>query len=340
VSITKRASKFIKKQTDKLFNQEEVSDDKLIIGEVDLIEDDSTQNNNKALTSLAKINEINAKDILDKRLKDVKSSKKDKVINGRLDEIERRLYGIENDIEDDEKCIVKNQDSIELISHRTEACETRIRVVEDRLQKLEKDFKVTEEQTTSMDMFLKEESYGFLYLNIKNSLELKLKNRDYSTTRKCVFSLLSFIISLMFIWINTEATLLIGSLMILVPIILGTISLLLNFSKWFSFLKLKMKNTTYDNAILEYLKNDIDLYFSLVDKKKKFDNCNELLDFDEFIKMEKSSIKKNVLNVIVTLIVIGILFVFLNRFLYLNTAYTFFEIIGFPFTIISNFFVI
>jgi hypothetical protein len=76
VSITKRASKFIKKQTDKLFNQEEVSDDKLIIGEVDLIEDDSTQNNNKALTSLAKINEINAKDILDKILMVVKSIKK------------------------------------------------------------------------------------------------------------------------------------------------------------------------------------------------------------------------------------------------------------------------
>jgi hypothetical protein len=336
MSITTRASKFIKKQTEKIFNQEDINRKDDIMAEVDLIEDDCKKSDEKSSTALARLNNTNAKDLLEKKLRDVRSNKRNTAINNRLDEIERRLHGIENDIEDDEKGIINNEDLIELLSHRTEACETRIRVVEDRVQKLEKDSKKIYDNNDAMDKLLKNDSYAYLYLNVKTSLKWKLQKRNDSVTKKCLLSLSSFIGSLMFVWINTEGTLLIASLLILFTALIGLSSIMQNTRKWFKFLKLKHSCKTYNITILEYLKGDLDLYISLKEKKKEMGNCNELIDFNELINMEKESIKKNTVNVIVTLIVILVFFVFLNIFLYNNTSSTFLEIMKFPFSILTK----
>jgi hypothetical protein len=336
VNITTRASNFIKKQTEKIFNQENIKENDDIMVEVDLIEDNFNKPENKSSTALAKFNDIHARDLLERKLREVKSGKRDKAINSRLDEIERRLYGMENDIEVDEKGIVKNEDAIELISHRTEACETRIRVVEDRVQKLENDSKRIDEKSVAMDKLLKKDSYANLYLNVKTNLKLKLQKRDSTTSKKCLLSLSSFIASLMFIWINTEGTLLIASLLILLTAAIGLSSIIQNAPKWFNLVRLKHNYKTYDIAILEYIKEDVDLYMSLKEKKTEMDKCNELIDYNEFIKMEKASIKKNLVNVVVTIIVVAVFFVFLNKFLNINTSYNFFEIVKFPFTILSK----
>lgn len=336
VSIKKKASSFIKKQTDKIFNQSELDDD-IIIDEVDLIEDDSDKVKENSLTSIVKLNDINAKDLIDKRVKDAKSSKLNKMFSSRLDEIERRLYGIENDILEDEKCVIKNEEAVELLSHRTEACETRIRVIEDRVCKLERDYKSIADKTLEMDMAVKKESYGFLYLNIKNDLSNRLNSHDKSTSNKCLIALISILLSSTFVWINTQVSLLIGSVLIIIALVIGLSSLMRIIPKIISFLKIKRLSSSFNEAILNILKNDIDLYSSLVEKKK-FEKLDESKDFIEFITMKRASMKKNTLNVTVSLIVSIVIFIFLSRYLYLNTAYTFFELISYPFTIITELF--
>lgn len=336
MSITTRASNFIKKQTEKIFNQEEIKRDNDLMVEVDFIEDDCIKEDKKSTTALTRLNDVTAKDLLEKKLKEFKSTKRDRIFNTRLDTIERRLYGIENDIEDDEKNIVKNEDRIEILSHRTEACESRIRVVEDRVQKLENDLKKNTEINEEMEKLLKEESYSSLYLNVKTTFRLKLQKRNDISSLKCILALSSFIIALMFIWLNTELSLLVASLLIIFTFFLGLSSLIHNASKWFNFIKIRHSSKSYDIAILEYLKDDIDLYLSLQEKKNEIDKCNEIIDFNEFIKMEQKSIKKNLINGIVTVFVILVFFVFLYRFININTSYTFFRIMRIPFTIISK----
>lgn len=336
MSIKKKASSFIKKQTDKIFNQSELGDD-IIIDEIDLIEDDSDKINDNSLTSIVKLNDTNAKDLIEKKLKDSKSNRLNKMFSSRLDEIERRLYGIENDICEDEKSIIKNEESVELLSHRTEACETRIRVIEDRVSKLENDYKTIANKTLEMDMVVKKESYAFLYLNVKNDLSNRLINHDKSTSNKCLIALISILLSSTFVWINTEVSLLIGSILIIIALVIGLSSLMRIVPKLIGFLKIKRLSSSKDDAILNILKNDIELYSSLKEKKT-FEKLDESKDFIEFITMKKASMKKNTLNVTVSVIVSIVIFLFLSRYLYLNTAYTFFELISYPFTIITELF--
>ena len=337
VNFGKKASNYIKKQTERVLGVNKLNQEIGHNGDLDTeVDVELIENEDKSEKSLSRLNDIHSRDIFESKIRNIKNSKREQQMNLRLDEVERRLYRAENDIKDDEENIIKNSENIELLDHRTEACETRIRVVEDRITNVEKDIKYLNKRQSKMNVSLKKEAYSSLYLAVKKDMELRLNYRNKKVEKKCFYSLSFLLFSMIFIYFQSELSMMIGSLFLVMALLL-VFGAIINSSKTFvGFLKIRRKTNNNDLTLLEIIKSKSDLYDVLHQKKAEIDRADDIIDFDEFLRMDKISLKKCLVNVIITSVVLIVFFIFLNRFLYLNTAFNFFEIITYPFTILAQ----
>lgn len=337
VNFGKKASNYIKKQTERVLGVNKLNQETGDNGDLDTeVEVELIENEDKSKKSLSKLNDIHSRDIFETKIRNIKNTKREQQMNLRLDEVERRLYRAENDIKDDEENIIKNTENIELLDHRTEACETRIRVVEDRITNVEKDIKYLNKRQSKINVSLKKEAYSSLYLAVKKDLEFRLHYRNKNVEKKCFYSLSFFIFSMVFIYFQSELSMMIGSIFLVLTVLVVLGAIINNFKTFIGFLKLRRKTKSVDLALLDIIRSKSDLYNILHQKKAEIDRADDIIDFDEFLRMDKISLKKCLVNVIITSVVLIVFFIFLNRFLYLNTAFNFFEIITYPFTIFAK----
>ncbi len=339
MNIGKRASDFIRKST-KAFNKDNSVDNENNVKDyyIDsptepIVEERSDKlkesSPNDIISSIVSSPTKSKLEGLDRKFRDNRFNKLEQNLNNRIDKIEGRMFTLENYGEDRDKTLIAHEEKVESLERRISSLESRNRIVEEREEFLEKDIKLLKSTIKSKEIETSKFNYDALIYRARKVLLDSNYKREKSIFTKCILSLSLIILASILMGMNTPLSILLSSIFIIVTILVIMISLLKNIPNLIRFIAIKKEEINLDKTIVHILKIKYDEIDSLK-ANKKFGSYDDIIDLDEFVKIEKKSMRKNAINICITFVVALIFSLFLNRYVLDHTPYYFKDILMMP----------
>lgn len=341
LNIGKKASDFIKKSAKVFVKDNSIEDDSKNDYKDYLVENaydnsdegdsKTTENFNTSIkdNSIIKTFSKNKLDGFERKLRESKLNKLEQNVNNRIDKIEGRLFTLENYEEDHDKTLILHDERIDAIESRLSSLEGRARVLEEREEIVEQRIKTL---TYESKLKIKADSkfkYDILYNRAKTELLEKNYRFEKNIFLKCILALSFIIFSAILMGFETKLSMLLGSVFIVITLIIVLLSLSQIFLYIFRFIQIRAKNASLDKTLISLLKINYNVVNSL-EANKEFDIYDDTIDLDELITLEKKSLKKRMLNIIITFVVMLLFSLYINKFILSQTPYYFIDIIKMP----------
>lgn len=169
---------------------------------------------------------------------------------------------------------------------------------------------------------------AFDYANEK--LQAILRKKAKTTLINCVVNFLVFLVACIFISFNNEIATTFASILILGMFLRLIYKIVINIPNTFRILKIFVKEKNVDRTIEKYIKQRYSFIDSLETMKNKIKIFDDIPSLEHFVRMQRKSLHKTLIEVSITIILVSLMFFFLRRYLLSQTDYTFFSLILLP----------
>ncbi|MDY0287920.1 MAG: DUF1232 domain-containing protein [Sphaerochaeta sp.] len=176
------------------------------------------------------------------------------------------------------------------------------------------------------------QAYDKAFELARAKLEALLKKQERKTVLNCVINLGVFCVALLLLSIEGELPLLLASLCILVTMLRSLYSFFKTTPTILLLLKIWWKKRTIDGTIADYLRVQYPFIVPLEQMKTQVKMLDGIPSLETMVGMQRRALRKTIISVGISLLVAtGLVFVLRHLLLALNTPYTFWELLLYPF---------
>lgn len=164
----------------------------------------------------------------------------------------------------------------------------------------------------------------------QNKLNDIIKAKARITIYNSFITLGIFIVSYILIINDSDTSILLGAIGLLYLAARTFFNIIKNIPIAYKFLKYFIQSKDIDKTISLYLKNRYSFIAPLEVLKNKIKVLGDVPDLDVIIKMQRKSLKKTIITVSLTIILVIIMFFILRRYLISQTSYTTLSLLMIP----------
>lgn len=180
------------------------------------------------------------------------------------------------------------------------------------------------------------EAYEKAFLIARDQLDTAIKKKARQTIYNSFISLGIFLAAIILIATKDESLITIASILILYLFVRSLVKFIKILPTSIKFIKCYFKTKNVDKAISQYLKDRYTYIETLEGLKNKLKVLDDVPDLDIIINMQRKSLKRTIITVVATIVLIMVLFFVVRHSLLLKTSYTFVSIIVLPFQHLYN----
>jgi len=167
----------------------------------------------------------------------------------------------------------------------------------------------------------------------RKELDKMIKKQAKKTLLNCIINLGIFFIALLLLSVQTELSILLSSLCLLVTFLRSAYSFIKSIPSILSFLRAFIKTKNVDKTVALFLKEKYPFIEKIEETKNKFYVLSGIPDLDLMVKMERKALKTTLIEVLVSLsLAFGLAWMLRHILLTSLTGYTFWSLILVPFT--------
>lgn len=167
----------------------------------------------------------------------------------------------------------------------------------------------------------------------RQELDKMIKKQAKKTLMNCIINLGIFFIALLLLSVQTELSILLSSLCLLVTFLRSLFSFIKSIPSILSFARAFVKTKNLDKTVAFFLKEKYPFIEKIEQTKNKFSVLSGIPDLDLMVKMERKALKTTLIEVGVSLVfAFGFAWVLRHLLLTSLTGYTFWSLIFVPFT--------
>ncbi|MGH4037260.1 MAG: YkvA family protein [Sphaerochaeta sp.] len=167
-------------------------------------------------------------------------------------------------------------------------------------------------------------------------LEKIIKTKARSTVYNSLVSLGLFVVGILMISNKSTTSVLLASILIWYLLIRSTVRFIRVLPVSLRFIKVWWMNKNLDVAISAYLKQTYTFIDKLEEMKNKIRVLDDVPDLEIIVKMQRKSLMKTIVTVILTVALLLILFFVMRHYLLFKTSYTYWSILAIPFKNIQS----
>lgn len=164
----------------------------------------------------------------------------------------------------------------------------------------------------------------------QDKLDSIIKEKARITIYNNFVTLAIFLASYILIINESETSILLGALGLLYLIIRAIFNFTKNFPSIYKFIKYFIKTRNVDTVISMYLKEKYSFIEPLENLKNKIKILDDVPNLEIIVKMQRKALKKTIISVSLTILLVIIMFFILRHYLILKTDYTTLTLIMLP----------